>query len=115
MTTQTEHTFEDAVARLQSRVGPAANAQIDAVYAFRFKDTGHTDTLDLRRDGGAGWLAGAPDAHGLVADFEVAITQGDFARLVYGELHPMAGMATGRMRLTGDFKQAIKLDRLLKS
>jgi len=115
MATRTTRTFDDAVARLQSKLGPVANARIDAVYAFRFKDAEGAGTLDLRRNGGAGWLPGEPEAHGLSADFEVAITRDDFARLVFGELHPMAGMATGRMRLESEFKQAIKLDRLMKA
>ena len=48
-------------------------------------------------------------------DFEVTLSRHDFAELVFGRLHPMAGMATGRMRIKGAIKQAIKLDRLLKA
>jgi putative sterol carrier protein len=61
-----------------------------------------------------GYVEEAPETRGLTPDFEVTLTREDFARLVFGELHPMAGMATGRMRLKGSIKQAIKLDRLLK-
>jgi len=108
------HTFEEAVDELRDRLTPAALASIDAVYAFRFTDTGDSGALHARGADAPGWIADA-DLAGLAPDFEVAITRTDFTKLVFGELHPMAGMATGRMKLKGSMKQALKLDRLLKA
>ena len=114
MTTPTHSTsYDKAVQRLRSRLNPDTLQQIGAVYAFRFTD-GASASLDARGPHGLGFLDEAPERRGLTPDFEVALTREDFARLVFGELHPMAGMATGRMRLKGSIKQAIKLDRLLK-
>jgi len=105
--------YDQAVQRLRSRLDPNTLDQIGAVYAFRFTD-GASATLDGRGAHGLGYLEQAPEDRGLTPDFEVTLTREDFAQLVFGELHPMAGMATGRMRLKGSIKQAIKLDRLLK-
>jgi hypothetical protein len=114
MTTPTDSTsYDSAVQRLRSRLDPDTLDAIGAVYAFRFTD-GTSSTLDGRGPHALGYLEEAPEARGLTADFEVTLTREDFANLVFGELHPMAGMATGRMRLKGSIKQAIKLDRLLK-
>ena len=114
MTVHTDSTsYDSAVQRLRGRLNPETLHQIGAVYAFRFTD-GTSATLDGSGAHGLGYLEEAPEARGLTPDFEVSLTREDFARLVFGELHPMAGMATGRMRLKGSIKQAIKLDRLLK-
>jgi len=85
------------------------------VYAFHFTDLGETHTLDAHTRDGRGWVRSAPDANNLSPTFEVTISSADFAHLVAGTLHPMAGMATGRMQLKGNIKEALKLDRLLKS
>lgn len=110
----TTHTFDEAVEVLRDRLTPGARAKINAVYAFRFTDTGDTGALHARGADAPGWIADA-DLAQLAPDFEVAITRSDFSKLVFGELHPMAGMATGRMKLKGSMKEALKLDRLLKS
>jgi hypothetical protein len=114
MSTPTQTDYSAAVTRIRSRLTPETVAQIAAVYAFHFED-GTSATLDARVAGGGAFLDGAPSAHGLTPDFEVTLTRADFAQLVFGTLHPMAGMATGRMRLQGSIKQAIRLDRLLKA
>ena len=104
--------YDAAVRRLRTRLDPDTLGEIGAVYAFRFED-GSSATLDGRGPESPGFVEQAPERHGLTPDFEVALTRDDFAKLVFGELHPMAGMATGRMRLKGSIKQALKLDRLL--
>ena len=114
MTVPTDSTsYDAAVQRLRARLNPDTLDLIGAVYAFRFTD-GTSATLDGRSAQGLGYLEEAPEDRGLTPDFEVTLTRDDFVKLVVGELHPMAGMATGRMRLKGSIKQAIKLDRLLK-
>ncbi len=116
MTSTTSQSHLDAaLTSLRPRLTPEAMEQIGAVYAFHFRDLGETHTLDASGREGKGWLAGAPAASGLTPTFEVSISSEDFARLVAGSLHPMAGMATGRMRLKGNIKEALKLDRLLKA
>jgi putative sterol carrier protein len=112
MTTLT--TFSDAITHVSARVTPEVCATVHAVYAFHFTDSGEDATLDLRETMATGWREGAPAQHGLTADFEVTLSRVDFVGLVTGTLHPMVGMATGRMRFKGNFKQALVLDRLLK-
>ncbi len=90
-------------------------AQIQRGYSFTFSDTGDAYTLDLRSPDGGGWLAGGPDEYQIQADFTISLSSTDFARLVFGQLHPIAGMATGRMRLSGNIREALKLDRLMRS
>ncbi|GAA4744010.1 hypothetical protein GCM10023328_27150 [Modestobacter marinus] len=106
-------TYPAAVDRLRSILTSSTLGEVGAVYAFHFTDGGEA-TLDGSSAAGLGYVDDDPAAHGLTPDFEVRLSREDFAKLVFGELHPMAGMATGRMKLTGSFKQAIKLDRLLK-
>ncbi|MFC5379413.1 antibiotic biosynthesis monooxygenase [Aquipuribacter nitratireducens] len=111
--------YAAAVRRVKDRLTPEARRRIDAVYRFAFTDGGAA-LLDARA-GGRGWVEGDPaddaadDAARTVADFTVDLSRDDFAALVHGQLHPMAGMATGRMRLHGSMRRAMLLDRLLKS
>ncbi|MHC3000013.1 SCP2 sterol-binding domain-containing protein [Microbacterium sp. HJ5] len=111
--TDTPASYDAAVERLTDILTPARLAEVGALYAFHFTDGGHA-VLDGRNSPG-GYREGDPSSEQPVPDFEVTISRADFARLVFGDLHPMAGMATGRMKLRGDFRQAIRLDRLLKS
>jgi putative sterol carrier protein len=112
---ETKHTANQAIAHLKSKLNPQTMGQIQTIFGFHFKDTNENYTLDAQDGSGKGWLTGTPETHQLNAAIRVTLTSSDFARLVFGELNPMAGMATGRMWLKGDFKQAIKLDRLLKA
>jgi putative sterol carrier protein len=107
--------FENAVTRVRSKLTPETMARLASVIGFTMKDTGERFTLDAGSADGRGWIEGAPATHDLEAPFEVTLTRDDFARLVGGELNPMAGMVTGRMRLKGDMKGALRLDKLLKS
>jgi len=106
--------YPAAVDRLRSVLTPSTLGEVGAVYAFHFTD-GTSATLDGSGPNGLGYIDGSPAEHLLDPDFEVTLSRDDFAKLVFGELHPMAGMATGRMKLKGSIKQAIKLDRLLKA
>ena len=106
-------TYAQAVDRLRTLLTPEALARVGAVYAFHFED-GTTATLDGAADHPRGYVEEPPAALGRAPNFEVTLTRDDFARLITGELHPMAGMATGRMRLRGSMRRAIELDRLLK-
>ena len=112
---ETKHTVNQAIEYLQSKLNAHTMNQIETIFGFHFKDTNEDYTLDAHDGTGKGWLTGAPESHQLTAAIRVTLTSEDFAKLVFGELNPMAGMATGRMWLKGDFKQAIKLDRLLKA
>ena len=107
-------TFDSAVDRVRAKLTPDTMRQLASVIGFNMKDTGEHFTLDASGPEGQGWLDGAPADHGLDAPFEVTISRDDFAKLVNGELNPMAGMVTGRMRLKGDMKGALRLDKLLK-
>jgi hypothetical protein len=107
-------TFDQAIAHLQSKLTPEAKTKLNTVISFAMKDTGRSYTLDASGPEGAGWLLGSPIDHGLSAPFEVTLTSSDFAKLVAGELNPMKGMVTGRMRLRGDLKGALRLDAVLK-
>lgn len=106
--------YQAAVDRLRSLLTPRTLDEVGAVYAFHFSDGGDA-TLDGSSATGLGYVDQEPAAHGLTPDFEVTLSRDDFAGLVFGRLHPMAGMATGRMKLKGSIKRAIKLDRLLKA
>ena len=108
------HTLSEATEFLQSKLSGQTMAQIQTVFGFHFKDTDADYTLDAHDGSGQGWLPGTPESHHMEAAIRVTLTSEDFTKLVFGELSPMAGMATGRMWLKGDFKQALKLDRLLK-
>jgi hypothetical protein len=105
--------YDAATQHLARILTPETLGAVGAIFAFRFPDG--SATLDASSSHGLGFVADEPESLGLVPDFEVTISRADFANLVFGRLHPMGGMATGRMKLKGDFKQAIKLDRLLKS
>jgi len=107
-------TFDQAVDHLQSKLTPTTKTKLSSVIGFTMKDTGQRYTLDASGPDSGGWLPGAPENHGLTAPFEVTLTSTDFAKLVAGELNPMRGMVTGRMRLKGDMKGALRLDALLK-
>jgi putative sterol carrier protein len=107
-------TFEDAVERVKAKLTPETKARLHSVIGFTLKDSGEHYTLDAQDADGKGWLEGSPQEHGLDAPFAVTLTRDDFAKLIAGELNPMKGMVTGRMRLKGDIKGALRLDALLK-
>ncbi|WP_020607033.1 SCP2 sterol-binding domain-containing protein [Spirosoma spitsbergense] len=111
---KTKHTVSQAIEHLQSKLSFQTMNQIQTIFGFHFKDINEDYTLDAQNENGRGWLKGSPAMNQLNATIQVTLTSEDFAKLVFGELNPMAGMATGRMWLKGDFKQALKLDRLLK-
>jgi putative sterol carrier protein len=107
-------TFDNAIGHLKSKLTPEAKGQIANVFTFNFKDINETFILDAADENGKGWLKGTAETHGLTSEFQVTITTEDFAKLVFGKLNPMAGMVSGRMKLKGSIKEAMKLDRLLK-
>jgi hypothetical protein len=106
--------FPNAIEHLKNKLTPSALAQINNVFTFEFKDIKEFYTLDGSQTSAKGWLPGKPEVYGLASDFQVTITTDDFAQLVFGQLNPMAGMVSGRMKLKGNIKEALKLDRLLK-
>ena len=103
-----------ALEKLQQKLTPDTLEQLRTVIAFHFKDTGEDFTLDARDRNARGWIAGTPAAHGLEQKFKATLTQVDFAALVLGKLNPMAGMVTGRMKLEGNMREALVLDKILK-
>jgi putative sterol carrier protein len=103
-----------AVEHLQSKLTPDMLERLNTVLTFHFKDTNQDFTLDARDRNGQGWIAGAPNEHGLEPKFKATLTSADFANLVLGKLNPMAGMVTGRMKLEGNMREALALDKLLK-
>jgi putative sterol carrier protein len=106
--------YSNAVEHLKSKLTPTALGQIKNVFTFYFKDVNETYILDGSDENGQGWLKGTAEEHNLETNFQVTITTEDFAKLVFGKLNPMAGMVSGRMKLKGSIKEALKLDKLLK-
>jgi putative sterol carrier protein len=109
-----EINFENAVQHLQSKLTPTVLGQIKNVFTFYFTDKNETYVIDGTDENGKGWINGTADEHNLISDFQVSISSDDFAKLVFGKLNPMAGMVSGRMKLKGSIKEALKLDRILK-
>lgn len=106
--------YENAVEHLKSKLTASALGQIKNVFTFNFIDKNETYILDGTDENGKGWMKGTADEHNLKSNFQVSITTDDFAKLVFGKLNPMAGMVTGRMKIKGSIKEALKLDSLLK-
>lgn len=48
------------------------------------------------------------------ADCTIRITQDNLAKLVKGKLNPMTGVVTGKLKVSGDARIALKLGELLK-
>jgi putative sterol carrier protein len=109
-----EINFENAVQHLQSKLTATVLGQIKNVFTFYFTDKNETYVIDGTDENGKGWIKGTADEHNLTSDFQVSISSDDFAKLVFGKLNPMAGMVSGRMKLKGSIKEALKLDRILK-
>jgi putative sterol carrier protein len=107
-------TFDNAVEHLKSKLTSEAKGQIATVLTFNFKDINETFILDANDENGKGWISGTAETHGLNSELQVTITTEDFAKLVFGKLNPMAGMVSGRMKLKGSIKKALKLDTILK-
>lgn len=47
------------------------------------------------------------------SDCTIRISQPNLAKLVQGQLNPMAGFAMGKIKVTGDMSVALKLGQLL--
>jgi putative sterol carrier protein len=111
---QNTNDLNTALEYLRNKLTPDTLETLQTVITFHFKDTGEDFTLDARDRNAQGWIAGTPAAHSLEQKFKATLTQDDFAALVLGKLHPMAGMVTGRMKLEGNMREALVLDKLLK-
>jgi putative sterol carrier protein len=106
--------LKTALEHLRNKLTPDTLEQLRTVITFHFKDTGEDFTLDASDRNARGWIAGTPATHGLEQKFKATLTRDDFAALVLGKLNPMAGMVTGRMKLEGNMREALALDKLLK-
>ena len=49
------------------------------------------------------------------ADCTIKITTANLAKLIKGKLNPMTGVVTGKLKVSGDARIALKLGELLKS
>ncbi len=49
------------------------------------------------------------------ADCTIKITAANLAKLIKGKLNPMTGVVTGKLKVSGDARIALKLGELLKA
>jgi putative sterol carrier protein len=90
---------------LESRVDASRAAGINASYLFDVTGAGAWK-VDVS-DSGVTVTEGAADA-----GTTITITEGDFDRLVAGELNPMTAFMTGKLKVKGDMGAAMKLQKL---
>jgi putative sterol carrier protein len=94
---------------INGRLTDDVKANLDAVIGVQLDGTEYT--IDARKIG-AGVLEGAPSAHGLEPRFSLAASEGDFVKIVRGELNPMMAAMTGKLKISGDMGFAMKLTSL---
>jgi putative sterol carrier protein len=90
--------------------------------AFRADKAGATRAVfqfNLSGEGGGNWNVSVADgackvAEGKVnkADVTIAMAANDFAKMIAGELQPVAAFMQGKIKLQGDMALAMKLQEL---
>jgi putative sterol carrier protein len=90
---------------LETRVDPAKAQGVNASYLFDVTGAGAWK-VDVS-DSGVKVTEGASDAA-----TTITVAEGDFERLVAGELNPMTAFMTGKLKVKGDMGAAMKLQKL---
>lgn len=90
---------------LETRVDPAKASGVNSTYLFDVTGAG-TWKVDVQ-DSGVQVTEGADGA-----DVTITVSDGDFERLVDGELNPMTAYMTGKLKVNGDMGAAMKLQKL---
>ena len=90
---------------LETRVDASRAQGINSSYLFDVTGAG-VWKVDVQ-DSGVKVTEGAADA-----TTTITIDEGDFDRLVAGELNPMTAFMTGKLKVKGDMGAAMKLQKL---
>ncbi|KAL0968897.1 hypothetical protein UPYG_G00273330 [Umbra pygmaea] len=89
--------------------------QVGACFLFLLQSADGQQTsyyVDLSRGSGAVGAGSPPD--GQVPDVTLAMSETDLVAMFQGTLRPFAAYSTGRLKVQGDLKTAMKLEELLK-
>jgi putative sterol carrier protein len=100
--------------KLGERLTPEKLEQLDAVIGLQLTGAhGGVYTVDARKDGGQGLMAGAPESHGLEPKLTVTVSSEDFVKLANGKLSATTAALTGKLKFKGDMSFALKLAQVL--
>lgn len=100
--------------KLKERLTPEKLEQLDAVIGLELTGAhGGVYTVDARKDGGQGLMAGSPASHGLAPKLLVTVSSADFVRLANGQLSATTAALTGKLKFKGDMAFALKLGQIL--
>lgn len=88
---------------------PAKFEGIDAIYEFNITgDDGGTWTMDLKSDPKA--ISEGSKGN---ATCTITMSNSDFSDMIDGSLNPQMAFMTGKLKVSGDMGQAIKLGNIL--
>ncbi len=96
-------TLEQVTERVWSAVG--ANSGLDAKIKFKFGEDG---TLYIDGKAQPNQVHNTDDN----SDITISVSMDNFVRIIDKQLNPKLALMTGRMRLRGDIRIAMRLDKV---
>ena len=94
---------------LLAKEGKVFVEKIDTVYEFKMKDTKKTYYLDLKNGAGSSGEATGD----LDSQVQMILKEKDFIKMFNGKLNSTTAFMTGKLRIKGDMKKAMALERLM--
>jgi putative sterol carrier protein len=95
--------LEQLTERVRKAVGD--DSGLDAKIKFKFGDDGF---LFIDGKSAPNQVRNADDA----SDITISVSMANFERIIDGQLNPKIALMTGRMRLRGDIRIAMRLDKV---
>jgi putative sterol carrier protein len=96
-------TLQEVTERVRAAVGD--NSGLDATIKFKFADQG---TLYIDGKAHPNQVHNADED----SDITISLSMDNFIRIIDKELNPKLALMTGRMRLRGDIRIAMRLDKV---
>ncbi|XP_072291087.1 stomatin-like protein 1 [Eucyclogobius newberryi] len=106
------HSVEELLNAVRLLLSESLVSRVQACFQFYISSADkqqHSYYVDLRRGSGAAGTGSSPDP-----DVTLSLTDTDLQALFEGTLRPFAAYSSGRLRIQGDVKTAMKLEEVIQ-
>lgn len=106
------HSVEELLSAVRLLLSENLVSRVGACFQFNISSADqqqHSYYVDLRQDSGSAGTGPSPDP-----DVTLSLTDTDLLALFEGTLRPYAAYSSGRLRIQGDVKTAMKLEEVIK-
>merc|ERR1712127_521087 len=106
--------MDDIMSKMNSTLltdGPRFVEKIQCIYQFTIKDTKETYFLDLKS--GAGQAGKLSSSDNFESDVQFTMKEKVFIKMFKGQINSTTAFMTGKLKIKGDMKKAMALERLM--